>query len=78
MNFIDVEVRPTIVGKIEKGILGCTEYPLILRIKATHPYDAYLLPEEEIEAAQRRCMRHIEQLHNIAAKYVQRVEILTN
>lgn len=77
MNFIDVDVVPTTLGVLWKNILRQSEYPLALRIRATHPYDAYNLPEEEIEAAQKQCMRHIEGLPNLAAKYVQRVEIIT-
>lgn len=77
MNLIDVEVRPTLLWNLEKKILHSSTYPLILQIRATHPNNSYLLPEEEIELAQKKCIEYVEWLRNIAAKYVRRVSIIT-
>lgn len=77
MDFIDVQIKPTVLWLLEKKFFRYTQFPLFVQISATYPNESYLLPEEEIEAAQKRCMQYIESVHNIAAKYVQRVEIIT-
>ena len=77
MDLIDVQIKPTALWLLGKKIFRHVQFPLFVRISATHPNESYLLPQEEIEAAQKRCMQYIESLHGIAAKYVQKVKIIT-
>ncbi len=58
MTMLNLRVQPTIFGRLQRFF--SSEYDLELRILATRPQDSYLLPEEEIEAAQRRCMEAIQ------------------
>jgi hypothetical protein len=75
MKLVDFHVQPTILGRLQRFFTP--EYDLVLKILATRPENSYLLPEEEIEAAQRRCMEVIETYKSYPATRIHSVSIDT-